>query len=81
MVASKKAASLSPEITKQISDIENMTLAEVRKLMLDCLTNDSPSKYVGKDIEALTKAANKRMRAIRREVHDDPLRARELLGR
>jgi hypothetical protein len=54
MVASKKAAGLSPEITKQISDIENMTLAEVRKLMLDCLTDDSPAKYVGKDIEALT---------------------------
>jgi hypothetical protein len=79
MVVSKKAAGLSPDITKQISKIEHMTLDEIQTLLRNYYLR-VPSDKLPTGLGALAKAANKRIRAIKREIHDDPSRARELLG-
>jgi hypothetical protein len=77
-MAIKKPTGLSPEIEKQISEIEHMTLDEIQTLMRDYLGITSSKLPPG--IGVLSKAANKRMRAIKREIQNNPHRARELLG-
>jgi hypothetical protein len=77
-MAIKKPTGLSPEIEKQISEIEHMTLDEIQTLMRYYLGVASDKLPAG--IGVLSKAANKRMRAIKREIQNNPRRARELLG-
>jgi hypothetical protein len=63
----KKDVALSPAIEAQIAEIEGMTLEEVRSLLLDCMTGLPKGRINAKEGEALTRAADDRIRAIRKK--------------
>jgi hypothetical protein len=63
----KTAVALSPEIEAQIAEVKGMTLEEVRRLLLDCMTGLPEGRINAREGEALTRAADNRIRAIRKE--------------
>jgi hypothetical protein len=63
----KKAVSLGPAIETQIAEVEGMTLEAVRRLLFDCMTAFSEGRINAKEGEALTRAAENRIRAIGKE--------------
>jgi hypothetical protein len=63
----KKAVGLDPAIETQIAEVEGMTLEAVRRLLFDCMTALPEGRINAKDGEALTRAAENRIRAIRKE--------------
>jgi hypothetical protein len=78
---SKKAASLSPEIEKRIAGIESMTTRETRGVLWKAWDALKAGDITSKEADALAKAANKRIRAIGKELRNaDPQKARELIG-
>ena len=79
---SKKAASLSPEVEKQIVEAESMSTEQIHNLLLrKCWDNFRACKITRNETKALTKAANARLRAIRKELRSaDRETIRELIG-
>jgi hypothetical protein len=78
---SKKPASLSPEIEKRIAGIESMTTRETRGALWKAWDALKAGDITSKEADALAKAANKRIRAIRKELRTaDPQKVRELIG-
>jgi uncharacterized protein YicC (UPF0701 family) len=63
----KKAVSLKPAIEAQIAEVDGMTLEAVRRLLFDCMTALFEGRINAKEGEALTRAADNRLRAIRKE--------------
>jgi hypothetical protein len=77
----KKAASLRPEVEKQIAGIESMTTRETRGVLWKAWDALKAGEITSKEADALAKAANKRIRTIRKELRNaDPQKARELIG-
>jgi hypothetical protein len=66
-MGNSRAASLSPAIETQIAEVDGMTLEAVRKLLFDCMTALPEGRINAKEGEALTRAAENRIRAIRKE--------------
>jgi hypothetical protein len=64
---SKATVSLGPAIEAQIAEIDGMTLEAVRGLLFDCMTAFSEGRINARQGEALTRAAENRIRAIRKE--------------
>ena len=64
---SKAAVSLGPEIEAQIAEIDGMTLEAIRKLIFDCMSALPEGRINARQGEALTCAAENRIRAIRKE--------------
>jgi hypothetical protein len=64
---SKNAVSLGPAIEAQIAEIDRMTLEALRKLIFDCMTALPEGRINAQQGEALTRAAENRIRAIRKE--------------
>jgi hypothetical protein len=64
---SKAAVSLDPAIEAQIAEIDGMTLEAVGKLMFDCMAALSEGRLNARQGEAMTRAAEKRIMAIRKE--------------
>jgi hypothetical protein len=64
---SKAVVSLGPAIEAQIAEIDGMTLEAVRKLIFDCMTALPEGRINAQQGEALTRAAENRIRAIRKE--------------
>jgi len=62
---SKNAFSLGPATEAQIAEVDGMTLEAVRRLLFDCMTALPEGKLNAKEGEALTRAAEKRITAIR----------------
>ena len=62
---SKNAFSLGPAIEAQIAEVDGMTLEAVRRLLFDCMTALPEGRINAKEGEALTRAAENRIRAIR----------------
>jgi hypothetical protein len=77
----KKAVTLSPAIEAQIAEVERMALEEVRSLLLDCMTGLPKGRINAKEGEALTCAADNRIRAIRKEHMAIARRVSELAKR
>jgi hypothetical protein len=77
----KKAVTLSPAIEAQIAEVERMALEEVRSLLLDCMTGLPEGRINAKEGEALTCAADNRIRAIRKEHMAIARRVSELAKR
>ena len=63
----KKAVGLDPAIETQIAEVEGMTLEAVRRLLFDCMTALPEGRINAQQGEALTCAAENRIRAIRKE--------------
>ena len=62
---SKNAVGSCPAIEAQIAEVDGMTLEAVRKLLFDCMTALPEGRINAKEGEALTRAAENRIRAIR----------------
>jgi hypothetical protein len=75
----KKAAALSSAVEQRCGHIKEMTIDQISKLLWDGWDDFNAGKITAKENEVLTKAANKRLRAIRRELRT-PSRIRELIG-
>jgi hypothetical protein len=63
----KNAVSSGPAIEAQIAEIDGMTLEAVRRLLFDCMTALPEGRINAQQGEALTRAAENRIRAIRKE--------------
>jgi hypothetical protein len=63
----KAAVSLGPAIEAQIAEIDGMTLEAVRKLIFDCITALPEGRINAQQGEALTRAAEIRIMAIRKQ--------------
>jgi hypothetical protein len=63
----KMAVALSPAIEAQIARVEGMTLEEIRRLLLDCMARLPEGRIKANEGEALARAADTRIRAIRKE--------------
>ena len=63
----KMAVSLSPAIEAKIAEVEGMTVGEIRRLLLDCMTGLPEGRINANEGEALTRAVDKRIGAIRKE--------------
>jgi hypothetical protein len=75
----RKAAALSSTVGQRLTYIEEMTIDQISKLLWDGWDDFNAGKITAKESEVLTKAANKRLRAIRRELRT-PSQIRELIG-
>jgi hypothetical protein len=64
----KKAAALSSAVEQQLAHIKEMTIDQIGKLLWDSWGDFNAGKLTAKESAVLTKAANKRLRAIRREL-------------
>jgi hypothetical protein len=64
-MGSKNAFSLGPAIEAKIAEVDGMTLEAVRRLLFDCMTALPEGRINAKEGEALTRAAENRIRAIR----------------
>ena len=64
---SKNAVSSGPAIELQIAEVDGMTLEAVRKLLFDCMTALPEGRINAKEGEALVRAAENRIRAIRKQ--------------
>ena len=62
---SKNAFGLGPAIEAQIAEVDGMTLEAVRRLLFDCMTALPEGRINAKEGEALTRAVENRIRAIR----------------
>jgi hypothetical protein len=80
-MGSKKGVTLSPAIEAQIAEVDAMTLEAVRKLLFDCMTVLSDSKINPQEGEALTRATENRLMAIRKEHAAIAHRAGEIAKR
>jgi hypothetical protein len=65
---SKKAAGLSPEVEKRIVEIESMTLTQVQRVLMECVSDVPAGKIKAYEGNALSRAANKRMQEIQRDL-------------
>jgi hypothetical protein len=64
----KKAAALSSAVEQRLAHIKEMTIDQISKLLWDSWDDFNAGKITAKESGVLTKAANKRLRAIRREL-------------
>jgi hypothetical protein len=64
---SKNAVRSGPAIEAQIAEVDGMTLEAVRKLLFDCMTALPEGRINAKEGEALVRAAENRIMAIRKE--------------
>jgi hypothetical protein len=62
----KKAAALSSTVEQRLAHIKEMTIDQISKLMWDSWDDFNAGKMTANESAVLTKAANKRLRAIRR---------------
>jgi hypothetical protein len=66
-MGSRRLASLSPEVEKQIVQIENMTtMQQVQRALMDWLSDIPAGKITTFEGNALSRAANKRIAALER---------------
>jgi hypothetical protein len=72
----KKAAAFSSAVEHRLAHIEEMTIDQISKLLWDSSDDFNAGKITAKESGVLTKAANKRLRAIKRELRT----ANELIG-
>ena len=77
----KKAVSLKPAIEAQIAEVDGMTLEAVRRLLFDCMTALFEGRINAKEGEALTRATENRIMAIRKEHMAIAHRAGEIAKR
>jgi hypothetical protein len=75
-----KKIRLSPRLAKLLDEIETMNLDQVRYLLWDTWDRIINQNITLKEADALHRAANQRIVAIRKELLDDPQKARKLLG-
>jgi hypothetical protein len=75
-----KKIRLSPRLAKLLDEIETMNLDQVRYLLWDTWDRIINQNITLKEADALHRAANQRIVAIRKELLDDPQQARKLLG-
>ena len=68
----KTTASLSPEVEKRIVEIERMTLTEVQRVLMECVSDLPTAKITAKESNALSRAANTGIQAIQREPFGKP---------
>jgi hypothetical protein len=72
-----KAAGLSSAVEQRLPHIEDMTIDQIiSKLLWDCWDDFNAGKITSKESGVITKAANKRLGAIKRELRT----ANELIG-
>jgi hypothetical protein len=64
-MASQNAFSLGPAIRAQVAEVDGMTLEAVRTLISDCMVALAEGRISAKEGDALTLAAENRIRAIR----------------
>ena len=64
----KKAAAWSSAVEQRLAHIKEMTIDQISKLLWDSWDDFNAGKITAKESGVLTKAANKRLRAIRREL-------------
>jgi hypothetical protein len=72
----KKAAAFSSAVEHRLAHIEEMTIDQISKLLWDSSDDFNAGKITAKESGVLTKAANKRLRTIKRELRT----ANELIG-
>ncbi len=61
-------------------DVEDMTTGQVRRLLWKVMDDLKAGRITADESAPLIKAAKKRLRDIRIELHADPHRFRELIG-
>jgi hypothetical protein len=71
-----KAAALNSAVEQRLAHIKEMTIDQVSKLLWDSWDDFNAGKITAIESRVLTKAANKRLRAIRKELRT----ANELIG-
>ena len=66
-MGSRRLASLSPEVEKQIAEIESMTtMQQVQRALMECLSDIPTGRVTAFEGNALSRAANKRIAALER---------------
>jgi hypothetical protein len=71
-----KAAALSSAVEQRLPHIEDMTIDQISKLLWDCWDDFNAGKITSEESGVITKAANTRLRAIKRALRT----ANELIG-
>jgi hypothetical protein len=63
-------------VVQPLPHVEDVTIDQISKLLWDCWNDFNAGKITAKESGVLTKAANKRLRTIKRELRT----ANELIG-